>query len=151
MIPGEYQVTHRHAHTTSVEVAGGQKTNPAWASQISNPAFEEALTSAIQQSGVFSAVVNAGGADYQLKVTLVNLDQPMIGFNMTVNAVADWKLISAADKKPVFDEYIATPYTAKVSDAFVGVTRLRLANEGAARANIKEGIRRLSELEFTVP
>jgi hypothetical protein len=33
-----------------------------------------------------------------------------------------------------------------MSDAFAGVTRLRLANEGAARANIKDAITQMSAL-----
>ena len=149
MIPANYQLTHRHPYSTSVEVTGGQATNPAWTSEISNDAFATAITEAIAQSGVFSTVLNQGGSDYRLKVTLINLDQPMMGFNMTVNAVVGWSLIDVASGQPVFDEFIATPYKATVGDAFAGVKRLRLANEGAARENIKEGIRRLSELDLT--
>jgi hypothetical protein len=36
-------------------------------------------------------------------------------------------------------------YTAKMSDSWYGVERLKLANEGSIRDNIAEFIRRLSE------
>jgi hypothetical protein len=41
------------------------------------------------------------------------------------------------------DQTVLTPYTANFSDAFVGMGRLRLANEGAMRENIREIISRL--------
>jgi hypothetical protein len=38
---------------------------------------------------------------------------------------------------------VVTPYTANFGDALVAVERLRLANEGAMRENIKEIISRI--------
>jgi hypothetical protein len=73
---------------------------------------------------------------------------PNAGFDMTVTAVTEWQLTEVAGGRMVLEEYISTPFTATVGDAFTGVARLRLANEGAARENIKEGIRRLSELRL---
>jgi len=40
------------------------------------------------------------------------------------------------DKSIVFQKTIKSPYTATVSDAFVRVERLKLANEGSAKENI---------------
>jgi len=48
----------------------------------------------------------------------------------------------------VFDETVITPYTATVDDAFAGVKRLRLANEGSAQKNIEEFLNKLSELQI---
>ncbi|MFI4891262.1 MAG: hypothetical protein ACHQIL_12090 [Steroidobacterales bacterium] len=47
------------------------------------------------------------------------------------------------------DESITTDFSATTSDAFAAVKRLRLANEGAARANITEGLRRLSAVDLS--
>ena len=133
---------------SSLKVTGGKKTNPMWKSDISSEAFAQAVAESIKQSGVFSAVINQGGSDYRLDITLVKVMSPNFGFNMTTTVVTQWLLTQNASGKVVSEEYISTPFTATVGDAFAGVARVRLANEGAARENIKEGIRRISELQL---
>jgi hypothetical protein len=59
-----------------------------------------------------------------------------------------WRLVRVSDNQEVFSDAVRKEFTATVGDAFVGVTRLRLASEGAARENIKEGIRLISELKL---
>jgi hypothetical protein len=44
--------------------------------------------------------------------------------------------------------FYATTYTAKFSDAFIALERLKLANEGAGRENITELIDRLYKLDL---
>jgi hypothetical protein len=39
-------------------------------------------------------------------------------------------------------------YTATMGDAFIAATRLRLATEGAARENIRLGLKKLSQLKL---
>ena len=39
-------------------------------------------------------------------------------------------------------------FTATTGDAFAGVTRLRIATEGAAQENIRLGIKKLSQLNL---
>jgi hypothetical protein len=41
---------------------------------------------------------------------------------------------------------VKSAYTARLSDAFEGVTRLRLAVEGAVRQNITEGLQAIAAL-----
>ena len=77
MVPREFQVTRRHPHSTSVEVTGGRKTDPLWKSDISGEDFARALSSAIQQSGVFTSVLQKGATDYRLEVALVKVARPM--------------------------------------------------------------------------
>jgi hypothetical protein len=48
--------------------------------------------------------------------------------------------------KTVWTKDVNSEYTAKVSDAFAGVERLRLANEGAARENIRQAISDMAAL-----
>jgi hypothetical protein len=93
-------------------------------------------------------VIKEGGSDYRLDVTLVKLISPGGGLKMTATAVAEWRLSEVVSGKVVSEEYIATPFTATVGDALIGADRYRLASEGAGRENIKEGIRRLSELQL---
>jgi hypothetical protein len=54
-----------------------------------------------------------------------------------------------ATGEDVFRANISSQYTAKTGAAFDGSTRLRLAEEGAARENIKLGVLRLSQLSLT--
>ena len=151
MVPADFAVTTRHPFPVVVEVTGGKETNPLWKSDISSDAFEKAVEAAIRNTGVFSGIVDHSNATYRLDVKLVKVMTPNVGFDMTVTVVTEWRLVETRTGATVFEEYITTPYTATVGDAFVAITRVRLANEGAARDNIKEGIRRISDMSFTPP
>lgn len=120
-------------------VSGGRETSPLWKSEVSNENFRQAL----QQSLELHAMAGMGHGRYMLNAQLLDLDQPIIGFNSTVTAKVRYTLMSASDQSTKFDETIETPYTATLSDAFVGVERLRLANEGAIRENISAAITKL--------
>ena len=67
---------------------------------------------------------------------------------MTVTASINYVLTERASGKTVYTKTITLPYTAKFSDAFAGYERLRLANEGAARENIKQLIDELIALKL---
>jgi len=54
---------------------------------------------------------------------------------MTVTSHVNYKVYDSK-AQPLVLETIDAPFTATVSDAFVGVERIRLANEGSIRANI---------------
>jgi nicotinamide mononucleotide (NMN) deamidase PncC len=61
---------------------------------------------------------------------------------------AGWKLTKVADNSVVMREAITSTYTANMSESFVGVTRLRLAVEGAARSNIAQGMQAVAALNL---
>lgn len=147
MVPTTFATTKHHSGSVSVAVTGGNKTNPMWKADISSEDFSTALVAALNQSALFSSVASAN-PDYRLEVQLVKVMSPNGGFTFTATVVSEWKLIRIRDSAVVSDEYITTPFSATVGDAFVAITRVRLAIEGAARANIAEGIRRLSELNL---
>jgi hypothetical protein len=92
-------------------------------------------------------VIQGGTGNYSLQVSLVSVDQPLIGFSLTVRISARW-VLSDATGRVVFDDFIRSEHTATVKDAFAAVARLRLANEGAARENIRLGIERLSRVSL---
>ena len=148
MIPTDIERVKSHPYSARVQAAGGRGTEWWGTSQVTDEAFLEALYESLSRSGVFSEVVTKGAADYLLDVFVTDVRQPVIGFNMTVSVVANWTLTDLAAKEVVFEELIPTPYTATVGDAFAAIKRLRLANEGAVRANIRAGIRRISELNL---
>lgn len=72
----------------------------------------------------------------------------MAGFNMTMSLRADWMLARVSDNKVLWHDKILSTYTATVGDAFAGIKRLRLANEGAARKNIEQGLAELAVVKF---
>jgi len=113
-------------------VTGGSETSPLWKSKVSNENFETAL----QQSLDLHGMAGMGHGRYVLNAQLLYLDQPTISFNSTVTAKVHYALVSRRDESTKFDDTIKTSYTATIGDAFVGVERLRLANEGAIRENI---------------
>lgn len=147
MIPVSVDLPRKHAASVSVAADGGQETKPMETSEISTEAFVEAVSGAIRQSGVFSSVLQGANADYRLTILIVSVDQPLIGFDMTVKMSTHWKLAGAKGES-VFEDFIRSSHTATVGDAFAGVKRLRMATEGAARENIKIGLQRISALDL---
>jgi hypothetical protein len=121
-------------------VTGGTKTNPLWISEVSNENFHDALEQSLELH-ILAADGPAGR--YRLNVTLVSVDQPLIGLDMTVTLKAHYVLTPADGGPSKFDQTIETPYTAKLGDSFLGYERLRLATEGAVRENITALIKQL--------
>lgn len=123
--------------------SGGKETHPLWTSQVDAASFEQALKDSLRSSSLLAPSQGA----YVLKPTLHALQQPLFGLDMTVTADVHYILREKATGKDMLDETIRSSHTAKVGDAFVGTTRLRLANEGAIRKNIEQLIKRLGELQ----
>jgi hypothetical protein len=117
-------------------VSGGKDTNPLWTSQVGNPEFQEALRQSLSKQGIIAA----NEARYQLDTSLVELKQPLVGFDLTVASTVHYTIKEITTNRVVFDQTIAASYTANFSDAIIGgaVERLRLANEGSIRSNISQ-------------
>lgn len=128
-------------------VGGGEETNPAWTSQVSNAEFQAALTASLKAAGLLAA----GPARYSLKAALVKLDQPFVGLDMTVTATVQYAVTDTTTGKVVWSESVVTPHTATMGDAFVGATRLKLANEGAVRKNIAQLVAKLGAAPLPGP
>ena len=122
-------------------VEGGKETNPLWTSKVSNDDFAEAL----RQSLAAHAMLSTDEGDYRLNAELVKLKQPLAGVNMSVTSTVKYTLTNVATGDVVFDETIEEKYTAKMGDAFVGVKRLQLANEGSIKSNISSLISMMIE------
>ncbi len=115
-------------------VTGGEPTNPMWASKVDNEGFKAALSSSLDGAGLSAP---ADKCSYPVDVNLLGLTQPTLGFDMTVTSHVNYKVYDSSGQ-PYELETIDAPYTATVSDAFVGVERLKLANEGSIRESIKQ-------------
>lgn len=124
-------------------VLGGEKTNPAWSSQISNEDFSGAVKSSLAKEGLLSET-----GRYQLRVNMLKVDQPLFGLDMTVTTHVRYVLTDKQDSSNILDETIVAPYTATMADALAGITRLRLANEGSGKKNIEGLLKKLSTLNI---
>lgn len=121
-------------------VTGGRETNPFGRSQVSDEDFRAALA----QSLAASRLTAAGAGRYRLDAELVELDQPLIGLDITVTARVRYTLTPANGGAPRFDQMVETPYTAAFGEDVYGVERFRLADEGAMRANIESAMEKLT-------
>lgn len=128
-----------HENVTVGEVGGGKDTNPLWASKVSSVDFAEAL----RQTFAAHAMLATDEGDYRLDAELVKLKQPFAGFNMTVTSIVDYTLTHVESGEVVLEETVETAYTAKAGDAFMGVKRLQLANEGSIKGNISTLIEKM--------
>ncbi|HEY1707346.1 MAG TPA: hypothetical protein VGG10_03715 [Rhizomicrobium sp.] len=113
-------------------VSGGEETNPLWTSKVDNNGFKTALDGSLSGAGLLSS----GSCAYPIDVNLLGLSQPIMGFDMTVTSHVNYKVYDSSGQ-PFLLSTIDAPYTAKMGDAFVGVERLRLANEGSIRESIQ--------------
>jgi PBP1b-binding outer membrane lipoprotein LpoB len=147
MVAEPVAIAHTSSSDVSVVVSGGKATSGMGASQISDDGFAQALSDSITKSGLFKAVAPSGGR-YRLAAFIGKVDQPMIGLSMTVKMEVSYTLTDTKSGKAVWSKNVASEHTAKVSDAFAGISRLRLANEGAAKANIQEAITEISTMSL---
>jgi hypothetical protein len=139
-IPQASTAGKQHPASVSVTVAGGTETGTLDSSNISNADLRTAIEKSITQSNLFKEVVQGRSGDYELAVTVIQLSKPMFGATFTVDLEAAWSLVRVPDKRAVWRQVIKTSGTATTSDSLVGVTRLRMAVEAAARTNIQQGL-----------
>ncbi|PKM04987.1 MAG: hypothetical protein CVV16_02235 [Gammaproteobacteria bacterium HGW-Gammaproteobacteria-6] len=147
------QMTYHGAQKTYAEplqnniavtsTTGGSGTNPLWTSEISNEAYSDALKRSLQSQGLLS-----DNGQYQLSVKMLKVEQPLFGLDMRVTTHVQYTLTDKATNSIVLDETVIAPYTATIGDAFVAVTRLRMANEGSGKKNIEGLLAKLSALQI---
>jgi hypothetical protein len=139
-------VVKKLPYSVNVEAKGGNDTGALESSNVSNADLKAAIESSITKSNLFKTVVQGKNGDYELTVTIAQLNKPLFGGAFTVTMETGWSLVKTSDKSVVMRKAIRSSHTAEMSDSFVGVTRLRLALEGAVRNNISQGLQAISEL-----
>ncbi|MDW3095011.1 MAG: hypothetical protein R8G33_04980 [Gammaproteobacteria bacterium] len=144
---GQYKGSDNLKNNLIVDtVSGGKSTNPLWTSEISNEDYKQAMINSLADAQFLNR--SSVNSDYSLSAVLIEVKQPILGASMTVTTIISYSLVENETKKEVFYKKITTPFTAKWNAAFLGVERLRLANEGSARNNIKSLIEHLQELNI---
>lgn len=121
-------------------VTDGKDTSPLWTSQVASGDFASALEISLNNRGLLAPT--RPGA-FTLDANLLEMDQPFIGFDMTVTSHVSYSLIRSESKEPVLTEKVTASHTATPGDAFLGVKRLQLANEGSIRENIRQFLDKL--------
>lgn len=134
--------------TVAVKTGGGSETGAMDSSNITDADLKAAIEDSITQSKVFKSVIQGKDSDYELAVSIVQLDKPVFGLSFTVNMEAAWVLSKQSDRSVVMKKSVKSSHTATFSDSAVGVTRLRLAVEGAAKKNIEQGLQEISGLSL---
>ena len=148
MIVNDAQIQKQHPHSVKISVEGGSATDPVGFPAVPNEAFAEAVANSIAESKLFSEIIEGDGGDYLLKINIFSIEHQPIGFNLTSHMEVGWNLDNAVTGKQVMRKAIRSSNTATAGEAFAAVTRMRLATEGAARKNIREGIQEISKLDL---
>lgn len=115
-------------------VSGGRETNPLWTSQVSQADFAAAL----RQSLSTHAMLTINNETFRLDATLHDLEQPFAGVDLQVTSRVSYRLVRVSDGTIAYTIEVRRAFTAPFSSSFLAVERLRLANEGAIRENIRD-------------
>lgn len=141
-------VGKQHPASVSVTASGGADTSALGSSNIGNAELKGAIEASIRETRVFREVVQGPGGQYELVVNVITLSKPSMGFSFTVDMEAGWTLTRVSDRQVVLRKAITSTFTATMSAAFAGAERLRLAVEGAAKANIAQGLTAIGQLDL---
>ncbi len=136
----------RHAGSVSVTASGGCVDCAAGQARLSAAQLQAAAIQGLRDSGLFAQVLAQPPAGHDLALRIFRVDAPLFGFDMRCTIEVGWTLTRPGDPTPVWQQAIETSHTARTSDTFAGVERVRLCWEGAARNNLAEGLRRLATL-----
>jgi len=137
-----------HKGIAVARVGGGEETQPWMLSRVANDDLRVALEAALARRGYLSD--QGADAPYRLDAFLVDINPGPPAITLVLHAFIRYTLTRVADGTVLMDEVIDASFIATIDDAFYGVRRLQLANEGAIRANIAELIARLDDLETSL-
>ncbi len=138
----------KNPYSVSVSASGGGETGAMDYTNISNENLAGAIKESIVKTGLFTSVVKSDDADYKLSVSLISMSKPMFGLDFKIDMEMAWSLVNTRTGEAVMRESIKSSHTATPSDAFVAATRVRLAVEGAAQSNIRQGLQKIAELSL---
>jgi hypothetical protein len=123
-----------HQSVSIGTISGGEETNPLWISEVGQPEFTDALRSSLANNALLA---DGTAPRFLLHANLASVDQPVFGLDMSVTSSIAYQLLDAKNKVPWYDELITATFTATFTDSPLGFERLRLANEGSIRKNIR--------------
>jgi hypothetical protein len=113
-------------------VTGGRMMNAMTVMGVENEPLKAALQSSLAASGYLA---QSGPPKFYVDAEIINLDEPLIGFNLDVTADVTYK-ISGPGTAATYP--IKSTAHATFSDSPVGADRVRIANERAMQENIRQ-------------
>lgn len=148
MTPQNLTVSKHHPYSLRVQTGGGAETGAMDSSNVSDADLKAAIEDAVVRSKLFTTIVQGSNGDYELSVRLTSLSKPVFGGTFTVDMETAWSLTKTSDRSVALRKSVKTSGTATMSDAFAGITRLRMAVEAATRNNIEQGLKAVAELKL---
>ena len=128
------------------EISRGDEAETLWASEIGTPEFREALSRSLAAQQVLTDGSSAGR--YTLSARILEISQPMIELEMTVEARVDYVLSDTLTGQQPFAETISSEGSASIGDELNGDARRRVAAETAVRNNIRQFLERLASVRL---
>jgi hypothetical protein len=113
-------------------VVFGQSVHREWATGVGPDRFELALEASLRNARLLSAARDAGS--YMLVARLENVEPADPANAMTVTLTVSYSMLERASGKQVLARTVTIPYHGSMAPA--SADTLRMANEGAVRANI---------------
>lgn len=129
----------------TVEGVSGGEDNRYTMAEIRDLEFGEALRLSLGNH----AMLAEDDGRFAITAELREGEQPLFAANITANLATRYLVVDVASGETVFDETVNSSFTANFSTAFVADERLRLANEGAVRENIRAFLKRLIDTAKT--
>jgi hypothetical protein len=145
MIPADFDVVNKQPYTVALcesaegAIPGSSITEIIWDDDIIN-----ALRFSLIKSELFKEVTDNNVADYVLCVTIIKYDQPIFASDIDIKLKTKWDLKQAKTDQLVWSDIVDSTFKVKFGEMPVAAVRGQMATEGSIRANIREGIRRLS-------
>ena len=124
---------YRRLAVTSVE--GGRRTSALGSSNIANEDLRSALEHSLRAAAYLAE--DSAAASIDLSASIVRMDRPSYFFTKTVTTVVRYRTVARETGATLLDTTVEAKGSAGVSDAFLGIKRLRLAEEASIRANIE--------------
>jgi len=142
----DFDSNKSHPYSLSVNIGTGNEESDVGLRPIPREDLKFAIEKSISTGHVFERVISGDGGDYLLNVTVFTLEQPVSEYQITtVKLVAGWTLKKAGGSV-VWQKLISSEYTSGPLAALTYIACLRIANDGAIRKNIKQGMVQMAGL-----
>lgn len=145
MVPKNIATAKKTNKSISISVSSKPVGSMEFGVETRNKGITEAIQTTIEEQGIFSQVIRSGNADYKLCVQFVKISPPPgIFLEVTTKCEMIWKLKQVSSDKIVWQEQINSRCTIPFGEHPIGAMRLRRANLGSIRENIKIGLEHIS-------
>jgi hypothetical protein len=121
---------YRRLAVTSIE--GGHRTTALGRSEVANDDLRTALVHSLRAAGYLAD--DSAAASIDVSASIVRLNWPRSVFTTTVTSVVSYRTVARETGATLLDTTVEAKGS---SNAFLGPTRLRLAEEASIRANIE--------------